>query len=675
MHFITHRVMKMKKKRIRLNSIQLKLISGIVTICLIPLLVLGAGTYLQSKSILEEKLKVTSMQTLTQMNNSLQEYFYGMTELVAITAENYHVIHANEGDNQSYINDLLKSVKERSEDITNAYIGMSSKEMLIYPAADLPEGYDPTSRGWYQQAVEYPETVIFTPPYVDAVTGDNVITIAKAVVRDEEVIGVAAIDCTLATISDKISSVTIGDSGYTFLADKDGIVLAHPDSELINTDMAAQLSFWNKTKTEESGFVEYQYGGTDKFGVFDTNSITGWKLVASLEDSELSDDTQQIMYVSIMVTLIMILVSLTLSFLLSNGITKNIKRLKEVFAKASNGDLTVEIAASTKDEFNDLANSFNLMIKNVSNLMKKVVDSSETVLTTSTNLANMSSEATRSIAELAKAIEEVSRGSVDQAQDAQNVADGIEDLSKIIEDISRKSVDMNDITNNTQVLSGKGLDMVETLIEKSGRTKTSTEEVSVIVKDMYESTKLISTITEAIDGITAQTNLLSLNASIEAARAGEAGKGFAVVAGEIRKLADQSKNSTERIQGIIDGIQRKSLDAANAINLTKSVVEEQDNTVAESKQIFSEILKTIGDMIAQVKDIRALIGVASENTDPVVEAAENIAAVSEETASASEEVTASTEEMTATMEEFSRYSKELNKLADQLRTEVGQFKI
>ena len=665
----------MKKNRIRLNSIQIKLISGIVTICLIPLLVLGAGTYLQSKSILEEKLKVTSKQTLTQMNNSLQEYFYGMSALVTITAENYHLIHAEEGDNQTYIYDLLKSVKESSEDITNAYFGLATKEMLIYPETEFKEGYDPTSRGWYQQAVETPETVIFTPPYVDAVTGDNVITIAKAVVRDKEVIGVAAIDCTLATISDKIASVTIGDLGYTFLADKDGNILAHPDSELINTNTAAQLSFWKKAKTEESGFVEYRFEGMDKFGVFNTNGITGWKLVASLEDSELTDDTQQIMYVSITVTLIMILVSLTLSFLLSTGITKNIKRLKEVFAKASNGDLTVEIVASTKDEFNDLANSFNLMIKNVSKLMKKVVDSSETVLTTSTSLASMSSEATRSIAEVAKAIEEVSKGSVDQAQDAQNVADSIEDLSKIIEDISRKSDDMNDITNNTQDLSGKGLDMVETLIDKSGRTKTSTEEVSVIVKDMYESTKLISTITEAIDGITAQTNLLSLNASIEAARAGEAGKGFAVVAGEIRKLAEQSKNSTEKIQGIIESIQRKSEEAANAINLTKTVVEEQDSTVAQSKQIFSEILKTIGDMIAQVKDIRALIGVASENTDPVVEAAENIAAVSEETASASEEVTASTEEMTATMEEFSRYSKELNKLADQLRTEVRQFKI
>ena len=124
---------------------------------------------------------------------------------------------------------------------------------------------------------------------------------------------------------------------------------------------------------------------------------------------------------------------------------------------------------------------------------------------------------------------------------------------------------------------------------------------------MNESTKKINTISETISQITEQTNLLSLNASIESARAGEAGKGFAVVAEEIRKLAEQSKNSTEEIKAIIASIQKKSDTAVKAIKSTENVVNEQDLAVGETQKIFSEILKSIGIMIDKVEEVKLSI--------------------------------------------------------------------
>jgi methyl-accepting chemotaxis protein len=664
----------MKGKKLKFNSIRTKLIAGIITICIVPLIVVGIGSYIQSKTILNDKLTLTSTQTLTEINDGLNEYFNSLTEIVSITAENNHLVNIETDDHINYVQDLLNSVMNNKKDLLGAYYGSATKKFIIAPDQEMPDGYDPTARPWYQLAAENQGKVVLTPPYEDASTGNNVITVAKTVEKNGKIVGVVAVDCTLATLAQKIGEKQVGNTGYVFIANSDGTILAHKQSELINTDTAAQLSFWENAKTQDSGFVKYSYDGKNKFGVFQTNAITGWKLVASLDEYELSHDTQSILQTTFLIIIIMAIISAILSIFLSNGIAKNIRNLKDVFAKASGGDLTVSIKAATKDEFGDLAESFNIMIQNISALIKSITESSETVLDTSTNLANMSSEVTLSIGEVARAIEEVSHGAVNQAQDAQSGAVEMESLSGKLDTISMNSNEMGEISNSTKELSSKGLTMVDTLIEKSNKTKSSTDEVNQIVEDMYESTKQISAISDTLSSITNQTNLLSLNASIESARAGEAGKGFAVVAGEIRKLAEESQNSTEEIKQIIENIQKKSEIAADAIKSTKTVVTEQDQAVGQTKKIFSEILESIDKLLIKVEEITRSITVTNENKNSLVLAIENISAVSEETASASEEVTASTEEITATMEEFSRYSNELQALANKLETQISKFK-
>jgi methyl-accepting chemotaxis protein len=211
-------------------------------------------------------------------------------------------------------------------------------------------------------------------------------------------------------------------------------------------------------------------------------------------------------------------------------------------------------------------------------------------------------------------------------------------------------------------------------IEKSSKTKASTAEVTGIIHDMDESTKQINAISGTIVSITEQTNLLALNASIESARAGEAGKGFAVVAEEIRKLAEQSKASTEEIKTIIASIQGKSDIAVKAITLTQNVVNEQDIAVSETKEIFSEILKSIEFMIKKVDEIKISISDMDKRKKSTISKIENISFISEQTASASEEVSASAEEINATMEELTNHSTDLKLLAEQLGIEISKFK-
>ena len=192
---------------------------------------------------------------------------------------------------------------------------------------------------------------------------------------------------------------------------------------------------------------------------------------------------------------------------------------------------------------------------------------------------------------------------------------------------------------------------------------------------MNESTKQINAISETIANITAQTNLLSLNASIESARAGEAGRGFAVVADEIRKLAEQSRISTEEIKAIIAGIQMKSDTAVQAIKTTETVVNEQELAVGEAQQIFSEILNSIEIMINKVDEVKVSIVNINEKKQSTVSEINNISFISEQTAAASEEVTASSEEISATMQELTKHSSGLQMLAEKLGSEINKFKI
>lgn len=539
----------------------------------------------------------------------------------------------------------------------------------------MPDGYDPTVIGWYKLAMEHKGQVVITPAYEDAGTGKNVVGIAKTVEKDGKVVGVIGVDCTLSTLADRMANKKIGNTGYVFISELSGKVLGHPDKAVVNTDSAAKLSIWDKVKAEKNGFVNYQYNGANKFGVYETNELTGWKLVATMDESELTNDTKSILQTTLIIILVMTVIAIIMSFILSNGIVRNIQKLKEVFAKASNGDLTVSIKASTKDEFRDLTNSFNSMIKNISELMKSVTNSSSTVLETSTSLASMSEEITASINEVAKAIEDVSVGATDQVQNAQQGAAEMDHLAHRLDKINDNSYEMDKISNNTKELGSKGLYMIETLTEKSNKTKSATSQVNEIVQDMNESTKQINAISETIAEITAQTNLLSLNASIESARAGEAGKGFAVVAEEIRKFAEESQRSTEEIKAIIASIQKKSETAVESIRLTEAVVNEQDLAVSQTQQIFSEILKSIEVMLTKVDEVRKSIVDIDEKKKSTVSKIENISFISEQTASASEEVTASAEEITATMEELTKHSSELQVLAEQLGAEISKFKI
>ena len=662
-------------KKINFNSIRNKLILSLISICIIPLIILGISSYEQSKKILNNKLNITSNQTLSEINSGLDDYFLGFEEKVTMMANNYNVVNVDFEDNFDYVSDLLKNLQESNEDILDSYYGSNSGKFSIYPNTTMSDDYDARNRPWYEEGTKGEGKAVITKPYVDVVTGNIVVGIVQAVVKDNEIVGVIGIDCSLSTLAERIATKKIGNSGSVFITDSDGIMLAHRDKDLINTDTATHLSYWDEIKSNQKGFVTYDYNGKNKFGAYQTNDLTGWKLIASLEQSEITDDTKYILLTISVIILIMFFISIIMSLLLSRELDLNIKKLKEVFAKASNGDLSAVVDVKSKDELGKLGEDYNSMIKHVGRLLESAKHTSNTVLYNTSNLLSMSEETTASMSQVSLAVSEISQGAVNLAENSQETVEGVEELSKKLDDISDVTKEMSNVSNNTKDLSKEGIEIVNTLINKNNKTMESTLKVSHIVTNMNDSVKKISAISDVINEITEQTNLLSLNASIEAARAGESGKGFAVVAEEIRKLAEESRKSTEEIKTIIEEIQEKAREAVQAMNGTKKINSEQDESVTKTEKIFNDILFSITTLTEKVGQVSYSVENMNHQKQIFVTQIENTSAIAEETSSATEEVNASAEEVTATMDKFNLSAEELQHLAEKLKIEIDKFKV
>jgi methyl-accepting chemotaxis protein len=662
------------KKTKKLRTLKSKLIVMLMAISLIPILISGGITYQISYSVLDSKLETTSTQTTKEVTRGINNYFVSMTNILKILANDTNIIQADNSVNLEFGKGLMTNARTTDSTILNIYVGTEQGLFYVDPYAELPSDYDHTTRDWYKQAIASPGKIIITDPYQDTATGKVVVSITTATQKDGKVVGVVGMDIDLGFLSTTLSDIKVGEEGYVYITDTKGILIAHPDSSLIASDIVTTLSYWSEAKDNKSGFTNYTYDGSDKFASYDTSEITGWKVIASLNYSELSTDTNPIRNTLIVVALMTILFAVISALLFTNPIAKNIKKLLAAFGLLSQGDLTAKVSINSKDEFSLLGVHFNDMTENIAQLIHNVSDVSTTVLDTSVVLSDMAEETNVSINEVTRAIEEVAKGATEQAQYASTSASNINELSDKLSIIDESTYKIDDLSKNAESLTRQGLSRVETLIQNSDSTAKSTANVSELVLETSESMKQIEAISNTIDMITAQTNLLSLNASIEAARAGESGRGFAVVANEIRALAEQSKDSTVKIKAIIDEISHKTERSVEAMEVTSQNVKDQVRLVNETQDVFTEIMGAIQVLSSKVTEIKSTADEITENKNNVVDQIENISAVSEESASATEEVTSSSEQIAETMDEITQRAVDLHRLSENLQEKINSFK-
>ena len=666
-----------KKRR----TIFVKMALTNVVILLLSLFFVGYISHKKSKNAMENNLEITSLQILKQANKGFSEYLNKMTQELTILNKNVDIKDLEDPaqdykKTQQYVQYALKSIKESLSGIDNVYYSAEHGAVIVDSEITDETKLSFRDKDWYKKAKENTDKFIYSEPYVDAVTGNNVLTISKAVTGyNGEFIGVVGIDINLSEIETYIHDVSLLDYGYIVIADNNGKIVINNEKNKTFGENLSGFEFWDALKNSNQEKTKWTNNGELTFVLQSIDEKTGWRIVGFVEEKEITEHLSSIRNTIFIAVAVFFTLGIIASLILTKTITEQIKKINIGVRKIATGNLRERIKVSSKDEIQELAENLNTALDSISGLLKEIDSTSEEMYDSASGIASMSEETHAAVSEVANAINEVSNGSTDQATAISNVTNTVDGLSNRIDDVDKNINNILNLSEVTDKLSDDGLKVLNLLIEKSVVTKQNTQESSSNVKEMTDSIKNINQISDVISGITEQTNLLALNASIEAARAGELGKGFAVVAEEIRKLAEESKDSTDKIKSIIKEVNQKSIRFVDSMEETVNILNEQDESINNTKNIFIEIAESIEPLVEAIRYISNLTDKMNNDKENVKKEIDNISVISQDVASVSEEVTASAEEVTATMDELTEYADKLDGIAENLKEKLNKFEL
>ena len=570
-------------------------------------------------------------------------------------------------------------------------------------AMNTVENKDLSGKEWYTacQGRKAKVNSIFsyiTAPYVDEETGEQIITVCQEVKYKDVVQGVVAMDIDASALADFVENIRLLNTGFVMLVDEQGNIVVDSESNTFADGTVADLEFFAPL-TEELDKLEEQKAqleenedpaaddivlqasytmraeGRDCAITAMTDRITGWRLLGCISDQENQKNLININIGTLMAGVIGLIFGCVIAVLTALSFNREIKKLQNATHRVAGGDFSEKIKVTRSDEFGVLETNFNGMMDDVSGLIHAVEDKSNHILEVAGGISEVAGNTKTTIEQVTQAIDSVAQGAVKQAESTQEANTEVEHLKNSLDETKEYVSGMNGMTEKANEVSTEGIESVKDLIEKSGKTAEKSKVSLEVMNEMVESIDKIFYISDTIADITSQTNLLPLNASIEAARAGEMGKGFAVVADEIRKLADESKESTDEIKKIITEITEKSKLVESTMQENEVLQTEQQEAINRTEEIFGEIMKQIEMLGSGMERINALNDTMSANKDLVVDKMGTIASVSEQSAAATEEVNASTEQVNVTMEEISEHTETLQAIAKDLMETINRFKL
>jgi len=603
------------------------------------------------------------------------------------------------------LNNIMNSANKTGASLEYLYIGYENGKTVA--ATDwVTDDYDPRIRDWYKSAINNPGEQLWTEPYFDSITGDLIVSVSMTINDyDGNVMGVASGDLVLTNLTENLTRNDT-ETGYHLLISPKGMVLNHPTDvgkevdQYVNIGKELPIPELLDYVLDESRvdveLIEYELDGISKSAVAAKDLESGFTILKIFEMEELlmpskevasnlgefvieldkkltielEKTIQSLIYFTVAFLLIVsVIIYLITRFIIIKPILYVVKSLdimsNKDFSQMDKKSFKSKELQLLSDSALEVRNSVALLISDSMNMTDELHDTMDLVVSNNNQLL-------RSSKAINSAMNEIAHGATSQAQDSEKSARGVDSVTKLLEQLNDVAETQVESLKNLNDKIDEGTQAISVVSNKSSYTSEITD-VAIEKSDLlYKAIGDINSITETIGDITEQTNLLALNASIEAARAGEHGRGFAVVAEEIRKLADETRQSTIDIASKIGEVQEAAKSVQSSMEDIKEIVVEEALAVSDVNKSFSIIESEVKIVDEAIELSVKAVDNANREQSEVITNINNIVAVTEETAAASEEVSASLDSqedtITATDESINEVSKLIKGLKESQET-------
>ncbi|OXM14811.1 methyl-accepting chemotaxis protein [Paenibacillus herberti] len=654
-----------------------RLITWFIVVSLIPLLLTSVFVYSTASSKLIEKQSDSYVSLVKSRAEMMDQYFKERMSEMKILATTTDIRAEDTAKKMTFIQSLKQNAPHYDG---NTFIGMDG--LVKADTFEKSVGIDLGMRPFFKNAMEGKET--YTDVILAKTTGQRSIIVAVPVKQaDGKVTGALTGLVNFEKFTSEIFKSLYIDNGvgYPIVIDSSGKIQLHKNKELIGkTAQEAKLpsglvNILGQKKAEATSF-DYSDAGEEYTVAYAPVPTTGYNIYMNIPEDSITAAVSSIKWSVFIIVVAVCLVVILLAYFIARQITRPIVAVAEAAERVSNGDLNqVELAVKSNDEVGKLTSAVNTMIRTLRQFIQQVNRTAENVAISAEELSANAEHTSKATEHIAMSIQEVADGSDQQVNNVEESVRSIHQVAQGVQQISNNAQSVANSALNASESAEMGNRKLQSVMLQMQSIQHTVNTINGTVKQLGQRSSAIDNIVQVISGIAAQTNLLALNAAIEAARAGEQGRGFAVVAGEVRKLSEQSAQSTQQIAKLLASIQSETAIAIDSIEAGTREVAIGMDVVNQAGAAFTEILDSVQQVATQIQEVTTYSLQMNSNTEHAVEQVNVITEIAGRSAEGTQNVSAATEEQLAAMEQVSASATSLAEMAEDLQSYLRQYKV